>query len=577
MERDSVAHVGELIHESYRAGVECESFLTHVWSAALAAVGCAEGLLSIRGLGCVYASGGGRVVEFTAERDGALEQPAPFDVGPAGVERAALAAAGAHTDGPHAAARRRPLLYRGEPIGELTWSAPGHAPDAAADEFFALLARELVYVVKRYEVAGRARDGLGHPLLLVGLSDELRRLERQIEKAAAVDLPVLVQGEFGCEKLHVAYAVHACSDRRDGAFVEVKCGAQRARSATVDPGDWFRKARGGSLFFNGIDELDSQTQAVLPEYVASCLGQWGRSSGTGDGPPPRVMASSTRDLRVMVQQGDFSRSLFAELDFLNLVVPALRQRRGDLPPLVQYTFGKYRRRPEQGLSAESLHACTRYDWPENVFEVERAMARLAAMADSEEISLDALRQVAPEIAGAAPAAACLAPYAAPPGASAPAGGHGTLVSGPARGPALVAPEPVEPSQPTMSADEVVRQVAERDYVFGGGLHPCLRKALRHIGDNFDQPISLGLLAEKACVSPSHLSFLFRTHLGVTFKSFLAAVRIEKAKRLLAERADLKITDISLDVGFGDLSHFEKTFKRLACVNPREYRRQRWEQ
>jgi len=75
------------------------------------------------------------------------------------------------------------------------------------------------------------------------------------------------------------------------------------------------------------------------------------------------------------------------------------------------------------------------------------------------------------------------------------------------------------------------------------------------------------------MSPSHLSFLLKRSLGVPFKSLLAAVRIERAKQLLSEPNPSSITDISLEVGFGDLSHFERTFKRLVGTNPREYRRQ----
>jgi AraC-like DNA-binding protein len=75
------------------------------------------------------------------------------------------------------------------------------------------------------------------------------------------------------------------------------------------------------------------------------------------------------------------------------------------------------------------------------------------------------------------------------------------------------------------------------------------------------------------MSSSHLSFLLKRSLGVPFKSLLAAVRIERAKQLLGETNPSSITDISLEVGFGDLSHFERTFKRLVGTNPREYRRQ----
>ncbi len=555
MERDGARRARELIHDAYRSDLEADEFLTRVWGNALRASGCNEGTLLVSGLGCLYATRQQEhiEVEFTSERVGGTD-----------LDDFVTREEGAAWQGDEPSEERRiAIVYREQRIGELRWRGDSQGVNGQ-DDFFEHLGRELAFFVKRHEVASRAHGNLGQPLLLVGVSDELRRLERQIEKAAGVDFPVVVQGEFGSEKLHVAYAVHACSDRRDGSFVEVKCGSQRQGNASSGPDEWFRRAEGGSVFFSGIDELTPEMQALLPEYLESQLGQWGRR-GNGTGPAPvRLMASSTRDLREMVQRGDFSRALLAELDFLNLEVPALRRRRSDLGPLVEYTFGKYRRRPAQGLSAESLRVCADYDWPENVFQVERTMARLAAMSEVEEITLDALRAVAPEIVARAEHAERL------PSSVAVLAKPQPQLELPA-----LASAPSEVQAPACDPQEVVLKVVQREYTFPGGLHPCLRKALRYIGEHFERQIALSVLAEHACISASHLSFLFRSQLGVSFKSFLGMVRIEKAKRLLVERSDLKITDISLDVGFGDLSHFEKTFKRLANVNPREFRRQQW--
>ncbi len=80
------------------------------------------------------------------------------------------------------------------------------------------------------------------------------------------------------------------------------------------------------------------------------------------------------------------------------------------------------------------------------------------------------------------------------------------------------------------------------------------------------------LARRAHLSRSHLSYLFQQALGVSFKPFLAAVRIEKARRLLVEKPHLSITRIGGEVGFGDLRHFERMFKQWAGSTPRAYRR-----
>jgi AraC-like DNA-binding protein len=119
--------------------------------------------------------------------------------------------------------------------------------------------------------------------------------------------------------------------------------------------------------------------------------------------------------------------------------------------------------------------------------------------------------------------------------------------------------------------ELPCKLADHDY---SGLHAHemgVQRALRYVGDHYTEEISLGRLARESYISSSHLSFLLKRSLGVPFKSLLAAVRIRRAQQLLAQ-TDQSITEISLEVGFGDLSHFERTFKRLVGTNPREYRR-----
>ena len=79
------------------------------------------------------------------------------------------------------------------------------------------------------------------------------------------------------------------------------------------------------------------------------------------------------------------------------------------------------------------------------------------------------------------------------------------------------------------------------------------------------------LAQQACLSRSHLSYLFKQAIGVSFKPFQTVLRVEKARQLLVEKPHFSITRISGEVGFGDLRHFERTFKRWAGSTPRAYR------
>jgi len=103
------------------------------------------------------------------------------------------------------------------------------------------------------------------------------------------------------------------------------------------------------------------------------------------------------------------------------------------------------------------------------------------------------------------------------------------------------------------------------------LHPGLRKALMHLGHHYARPMSLHDLAASAHVSPSHLGFLLRDIAGTSFKPLLQAIRLDRAKALLRDDPHLRITEAALSVGFMDLSHFEKSFRRVVGRTPRQFR------
>ncbi|CEE45759.1 Transcriptional regulator (fragment) [Xanthomonas citri pv. citri] len=135
-------------------------------------------------------------------------------------------------------------------------------------------------------------------------------------------------------------------------------------------------------------------------------------------------------------------------------------------------------------------------------------------------------------------------------------------------PADLPAEPTPPGTPVDWIDGLPHRPGQRLAT----LHDALRRALVHLGEHYAEPLTLGDLARQAHVSQSHLGFLFRDELGTPFKPMLQQLRIEKAKELLHQQRKLRITEVALKVGFGDLSHFEKSFRRLAGVSPREFRR-----
>ena len=182
---------------------------------------------------------------------------------------------------------------------------------------------------------------------LVGDSEPMRLVKSRIAKVARGMAPVLVRGESGTGKELVARAVHACSQRSDGPFVAVNCGAipenlleaeffgARKGSYTGSAQDrdgYFQAARGGTLFLDEIGDLPLAMQSKLlraiQERSVRPIG-----STQEDAVDVRIVSATHKDLHAEVQAGRFRQDLFYRLNVIEIAVPALRERREDLPAL----------------------------------------------------------------------------------------------------------------------------------------------------------------------------------------------------------------------------------------------------
>lgn len=444
-----------------------------------------------------------------------------------------------------------PIVYQGKHIGRVL-SIPGEEKrDHHDSDLFSSFAREVAFMIKRYEASDLAKHYLGKNLMLLGCSEVLREVESFIENASQVNYPVIIQGEFGTEKVQVASAIHYNSERRNEPFVEINCAAQQGEGFEEKLEQWFRGAGNGTIFFNGIDELGLKEQSMLPWFIESGISQWIGDKRSEERGNVRIIVSTSRDLATLVELGVFSKSLFAELNFLNVHLKPLRMRSEDIEAMLDYMLEKYRRFGEHCFSAEVLELLKRYDWPENLFELERVVARLLTLSCNEVIGVEDVKRHVPEVVRFVE----------------------TLSESVSLKEAMDSGSWQSEEQESCEDDVIVTQLLLKDFSCLKTMHPGLQKAMRYMAENYTEEISLGSLAKNAFISTSHLSFLFKSCLNRTFKQILAAMRIEKAKELLRSDENHRITDISFDVGFGDLSHFEKIFKRIVGVTPREYRRQ----
>jgi DNA-binding NtrC family response regulator len=193
----------------------------------------------------------------------------------------------------------------------------------------------------------------------------------------------------------VARAIHAISARADGPFVPVDCGAlpetiieselfgheRGAFTGAVGSPGLFRRAEGGTLFLDEIGELPTHVQAKLLRAL-----QQGevRPVGASEAVPVdlRVIAATHRDLEAMVDEGSFRADLYYRLNVVRVAIPALRERREDIPLLTHHFLASYRREraPIEGIEDGALQLLVEQDWPGNVRELENTIESALALA-----------------------------------------------------------------------------------------------------------------------------------------------------------------------------------------------------
>jgi two-component system response regulator HydG len=242
-----------------------------------------------------------------------------------------------------------------------------------------------------------ARNGRA-PLISAGLAGTFEL----VQKVARTDSSVLVRGETGVGKELVARAVHAGSARRDGPFVVLDCGAITPSlfesalfghvrgaftGAVRDAQGAFRSAHGGTIFLDEIGELPAELQPkllrVLEERRVQPVG--GEEAVTID---VRVIAGTNRDLAAEVGRGAFRQDLLYRLQVVEIEVPALRERRGDIEPFAAHFLARIAEqsgRPMKQLGEDAVACLLEYDWPGNVRELEHTLEAAAVYSEGLEI------------------------------------------------------------------------------------------------------------------------------------------------------------------------------------------------
>jgi transcriptional regulator with GAF, ATPase, and Fis domain len=240
---------------------------------------------------------------------------------------------------------------------------------------------------------------------IVGSSGALQKVLSLVSKVAPTEATVLVTGETGTGKELVARAIHGRSDRSSRAFVCVNCAAvPRDLIASElfghEKGSFtgavqrrlgrFELAEGGTIFLDEVGELPLATQIallrVLQEHEFERVGGT-RSIQTN----VRVIAATNRNLQAAISAGTFRSDLFYRLNVFPIAMPPLRERREDIPVLVEYFVDHCARKLGKnilGIAKESLDLLRSYSWPGNIRELQNVIERSVIMCETENFSVD---------------------------------------------------------------------------------------------------------------------------------------------------------------------------------------------
>jgi DNA-binding NtrC family response regulator len=224
---------------------------------------------------------------------------------------------------------------------------------------------------------------------MVGRSVVMRELFARLAAVAPTDATVLVTGETGTGKELVAEALHENSARKGGPFVVLDCGAIPANlmesetfghergaftGATSARAGAFERANGGTLFLDEIGELPLEMQPKLLRALERR--EIRRVGGTKMLQVNiRVVAATNRDLAVEVNKGRFREDLFYRLAVAHLAVPALRERRDDIPLLVEHILAGLPEGRDRGPRSETIELMKKHEWPGNVRELRNVIER----------------------------------------------------------------------------------------------------------------------------------------------------------------------------------------------------------
>ena len=237
---------------------------------------------------------------------------------------------------------------------------------------------------------------------IIGNTPEIQLIFKTITEIAPTAATVLIYGDTGTGKELIANAIHYSSDRRDKPFITLHCaslseGVLESELFGHEKGAFtgaisqrrgrFELANGGSLFLDEVGEMNSHVQIKLLRVLET--GKFERVGGEKTiESDVRIIAATNRDLEKEIKEGRFREDLYYRLNVINLKLPSLRERKGDIGLLIDNFLVKYSRKNKKdikGITPQSAKLLDNYDWPGNIRELENTIERAVVMARNEYI------------------------------------------------------------------------------------------------------------------------------------------------------------------------------------------------
>lgn len=241
-------------------------------------------------------------------------------------------------------------------------------------------------------------------------SEIMNRLAKKAAKASQRDIPILLEGEVGTEKEEFARAIHFEGPRKEGPFIKVSCRSldeeeletfifgkedpfTKGTGMKLGEEDVFTKAKGGTLYFDDIGSLPPKIQAKLHSKLINDFEEVPQQSHSILSSTCRIIASSSNKLVNAVADGEFHEDLFFMISVLALKIPALRERRDDISPLIDQILNDINDQSstepgyaQKSISPAAKNILTQRDWPANKRELENSLRQAAVWSDRDTIS-----------------------------------------------------------------------------------------------------------------------------------------------------------------------------------------------